>query len=106
MIWATAKFHNENPKTYAAFMGAMKEAVAEIYKDKKAAAETYIRQTKEKATIDELLELINDPDIEFTMTPKNMGRIVRFMNEVGHIKVAPQSWKDLFFPEVHDLPGS
>lgn len=27
-------------------------------------------------------------------------------NEVGHIKVAPQSWKDLFFPEVHDLPGS
>src|ERR1043166_1396357 len=106
VIWTTDKFHRENPKTYAAFLAAMREAVAEIYRDKRAAAEVYIRQTKEKVTVEELLELINNPEIEFTLTPKNMGKIVSFMNEVGLIKIAPQSWKDLFFPEVHDLPGS
>jgi len=25
---------------------------------------------------------------------------------VGSIKVEPTSWKDMFFPEVHELPGS
>jgi NitT/TauT family transport system substrate-binding protein len=65
-----------------------------------------VRITKEKITVDEVLELINDPDIEFTMTPQNMMKIVGFMAEVGHIKVKPQSWKDMFFPEVHNLPGS
>jgi NitT/TauT family transport system substrate-binding protein len=29
-----------------------------------------------------------------------------FMREVGSIKAAPASWKDLFFPEIADLPGS
>ncbi len=106
VIWATAKFRNDNPKTHAAFIAAMKESVAEIYKDRKAAAETYIRITKEKVGAEAILELINDPDIEFTLTPRNMGRIVQFMQEIGHIKAAPQSWRDLFFPEVHDLPGS
>jgi len=28
------------------------------------------------------------------------------MKDVGMIKAAPASWKDLFFPEVHGLPGS
>jgi NitT/TauT family transport system substrate-binding protein len=40
------------------------------------------------------------------MTPLNMMKIIGFMADVGHIKVKPQSWKDLFFPEVHNLPGS
>jgi NitT/TauT family transport system substrate-binding protein len=29
-----------------------------------------------------------------------------FMAEVGSIKAKPESWKDLFFPEIHALPGS
>jgi NitT/TauT family transport system substrate-binding protein len=28
------------------------------------------------------------------------------MHAVGSIKIKPASWKDLFFPEVHGLPGS
>ena len=106
LVWSTTKFHDENPKTYQAFLAAFKEAIDEIYKDRRAAAETYVRITKEKISVDEVLALINDPDIEFTMTPLNMMKIVGFMAEVGHIKVKPQSWKDMFFPEVHHLPGS
>ena len=106
LVWTTAKFHNENPKTYQAFLAGFKEAIQDIYKDRRGAAETYVRITKEKISVDEVLALINDPDIEFTMTPRNMMKIVGFMAEVGHIKVKPESWKDMFFPEIHDLPGS
>jgi len=35
-----------------------------------------------------------------------MMKIVGFMAEVGHIKVKPSLWKDMFFSEVHNLPGS
>ena len=106
LVWTTSKFHDENPKTYQAFLAAFNEAIQDINKDKRGAAEIYVRITKEKITPDEVLELINDPDIEFTMTPQNMMKIVGFMAEVGHIKVKPGSWKDMFFPEVHNLPGS
>ena len=106
LVWTTSKFHDENPKTYRAFLDAFKEAIDDIHKDKRAAAETYVRITKEKISVDDVLALINDPDIDFTMTPLNMMKIIGFMADVGHIKVKPQSWKDLFFPEVHNLPGS
>jgi len=28
------------------------------------------------------------------------------MHKVGRIKVVPASWKDMFWPEIHDLDGS
>jgi len=106
LVWTTTRFHDQNPKVYQAFLAGFRDAIAEIYRDRPAAAQTYVRLTKEKISAEEVLDLINDPDIEFTMTPKNMMKIVGFMADVGHIKVKPTSWKDLFFPEVHDLPGS
>jgi len=44
--------------------------------------------------------------MEFTTTPNNIGKMVDFLNAIGSAKTKPSSWKDLFFPEVHDLPGS
>jgi NitT/TauT family transport system substrate-binding protein len=33
-------------------------------------------------------------------------KYVNFMNKVGSIKVKPESWTDLFFPNAHTLRGS
>jgi NitT/TauT family transport system substrate-binding protein len=38
--------------------------------------------------------------------PNKIGDIVAFMNKVGIVRTKPESWKDLFFPEVHGLKGS
>jgi NitT/TauT family transport system substrate-binding protein len=57
-------------------------------------------------SVDEVQALLEDPQFEFTTTPRNMMKIVDFMYEVGHIKVKPTSWKDMFFPEVWNLSGS
>ena len=43
VVWTTSKFRNENPKLYDAFVKALDEAIALINKDKKAAAEAYLR---------------------------------------------------------------
>src|SRR5688500_14024321 len=47
-ISMTTKFYESNPKMVAALLGAMKEATAWIKSDRRAAAETYLRVTKDR----------------------------------------------------------
>ena len=106
VIAATSKFYNANPKAYAAFLGALAEATDFVNKNKRGAAEIYIKATKDKSPIEDILKIINDPAIEYSLTPKNIMPMVEFMHKTGSIKSKPASWKDLFFPNMHDLPGS
>ena len=105
VVWTTSKFRNENPKLYDAFVKALDEATAQINKDKKAAAEAYLRISKDKATAPEILAMLNDPNIIFTTTPQNVMKYVDFMTKTGSVKVKPDSWKDLFFPNIHSAAG-
>ena len=77
-----------------------------INKDKRAAAEIYIKTTKDKTPIDELLAIMNDPTIEYSLVPKNIMQLVDFMYKTGGIKIKPASWKDMFFPNAHSMAGS
>ena len=105
VVWTTSKFRNENPKLYDAFVKALDEATAQINKDKKAAAEAYLRISRDKATVAEILAMLNDPNIVFTTTPQNVMKYVDFMAKIGSVKVKPDSWKDLFFPNIHGAAG-
>ena len=87
-------------------VAALNESMKIINGDKKAAAETYLRLAKSKLPLDSVLHMLNDPKIVFTTTPNNVIKYADFMYKVGSIKVKPQSWKDLFFPNAYDLPGS
>jgi NitT/TauT family transport system substrate-binding protein len=31
--------------------------------------------------------------------------MVEFMHRTGSIRVRPERWQDLFFPNMHDRPG-
>ena len=106
VVWTSSKFRNENPKLYDAFVKAMEEATAIINRDKKAAAETYLRLSKDKDTVADIQKMLNDPNIVYTQTPQSIMKYADFMAKVGAIKVKPDVWKDLFFPNVHNLPGS
>ena len=106
LVWTTAKFRYENPKLYEAFTRALDDAITQINRDKRWAAETYLRISKDKDSLDEIMAMMNDPKIVYTTTPQNVMKYVDFMYKVGSIKVKPDSWKDLFFPNVHNLPGS
>ena len=106
LVWTTTKFHSENPKLYDAFVKALDDAIGQINKDKKAAAETYLRISKDKDTVADILAMLNDPQIIFTTVPLNVMKYANFMAKVGIIKAKPDSWKDLFFPNIHGAAGS
>lgn len=106
VTWATSKFRDENPKTYQAFFNAYKEATDTINANKHAAAELYVRESKDKSGVEAIEKMLNDPEIRITMTPEQTLPIATFMSKIGTLKSKAASWKDLFFPEVHNLPGS
>ena len=49
--------------------------------------------------------MMEDPGFAYTLTPQKVGVTVQFLNRIGTVKTPVASWQDLFFPEVHDLPG-
>jgi len=106
LVWTTSKFRNDNPKVYAAFTKALDESIALINKDKKWAAQAYLRISKDKDSLDDIVKMLEDPGVKFTTTPQNTMKYADFMNKIGSIKAKPASWKDMFFPNVHGLPGS
>lgn len=106
VVWTTSKFHDENPKLYQAVLDALKEAVAMINADKKAAAQLYIEMAKSKLTFDFMHKLLTNPQIQYNVTPLNTMKLAEFMYKTGQIKLEPKSWKDYFFPEIRELPGS
>jgi len=106
VVWTTAKFRHENQKIYAAFLKAFEEAMDTINKDKNAAADNYVVWAKYKGPKEEILKILNDPLVKFTTTPNNTTKYSDFLHKIGSIKVKAGSWKEMFFPEVHNLPGS
>ncbi len=106
LLFATEKFRHENPKTYKAFVDALAEAADFAQHDKAAAADTYIRVTQAKIDRDTLIQLIDNPRYEFTVTPKNTYPLAEFLYRVGAIKHKPASWKDYFFQDERPLQGS
>jgi NitT/TauT family transport system substrate-binding protein len=102
-ISMTTKFHDDNPKAVAAILGAMKEATAWIKSDKKAAAEAYLRVTKDKMPVEEMIAILNDPTMVITIVPKGADKISEFLAKVGRIKAKPDNWKDYYFGDVDKL---
>jgi NitT/TauT family transport system substrate-binding protein len=102
-----AKFYNDNPKLYRVFFDTMKQTMDIIRNEKDRAADAYLAVAADKKTSRELvMKILNDPESEFTLTPKSMQQYADFMHETGTLSKKPGSWKDLFFPEVHELSGS
>jgi NitT/TauT family transport system substrate-binding protein len=105
-IWATSKFRSENPKTYQAFVAALRESMELINADKSAASDVFMSVTQSKLDPAFVRKIVTDEENEFTLTPRNTMKYADFMHRVNALKNMPASWKDYFFPEIHDLPGS
>jgi len=97
------KFHDGNPKLVAAILDAMREATAWIKADKRAAAEAYLRITKDKMPVDEMVAILNDPTMVITIVPKGADKISEFLAKVGRIKAKPDRWQDYYFGDVDKL---
>ncbi len=100
-------FRDQNPKIAGAIYAALEEANAFISKNPGDAAEIYIKATNEKRADRARMEkMVADPENVWTTTPQHAMTYTNFMHKVGTIKRLPDTWKDMFLPECHALPGS
>ncbi|NTE87911.1 ABC transporter substrate-binding protein [Agrobacterium rubi] len=105
VLYTSTAFHDENPKTYAAFYAALKEAAQWINAKKEKAADTFIRQQNSKLPPELILQIINDPENDFTIVPQNTFVYARELHKLGVLKNEAGSWKDYFFPEAYADTG-
>ena len=104
LVWCTSKFRADNPKTFNAVVKAFREATAIINKDKKAAAELYVKLNP-KENLEEIMMMMEDSRNTFENRPNKILAVSNHMAKTGRIPKAPDSVKDLIFPEVQDLGG-
>jgi NitT/TauT family transport system substrate-binding protein len=106
LVWTRSQFYEDTPKTYAAVVAAIREAMSLINRDPVAAAKIYQLQSGSSMSVEEIVEIINDPLIEYTITPKSVMKVAQFMRKTGAIESLPGDWRDLFFANLHNEPGS
>jgi NitT/TauT family transport system substrate-binding protein len=107
MLSTTGAWREANPGPYAAVLAALEEAIVLIQADPLAAADALIAARDDAGlSRDELAAILADPDIRFTPVPENTLRYAEFMHAIGSLEHRPESWRDLFFPEIHGRPGS
>jgi NitT/TauT family transport system substrate-binding protein len=100
VIATTSKFRAENPKLHAAFLAALKESTDFINADKKRAAEIYLKVTGDKTPLNDILEVLADPAIQYTTKVSGIESFVSFMAKTGQLRNPPSNWRDMFFPEA------
>ena len=105
-VWTTDKVRTQNPRVYKAFQDALVEAQAIITNDKNRAADIYMRVEKGAPPKEFVMSLLNDPQHEFTVVPKNTMKYAEFMQRTGTVKEKPADWKEMFFPGLHGVQGS
>jgi len=107
MLSTTTAFREKNPRVYASVLKALDEAIDVIVNDREDAADILLASTAEGGfSRDEVIALMKDPSVKFTTAPENVLKYAEFMHDAGSIQKRPASWKDLFFPEIQDSPGS
>jgi len=104
--WTTERFHDENPKLYAALLCAADRSIAFITANHRAAAEIYARAENSTMTVEDVEKVLTDPEVTYTTTPQRTFVFGDYMYRTGLIPTKPASWKDFFFSNARDLPGS
>ncbi len=103
--WTTNRFRAESPKAFRAVVDAFREATEIINKDRRKAAEIYVKDVEGKEKLEDVEKQLADPEWIFSLGPKRLVKLTDFMNSAGIIKAKPVNWKEMFAPEVHDLEG-
>jgi NitT/TauT family transport system substrate-binding protein len=107
VLAATLPFRAANPELCKAVLAALQAADDYIAKSPGAAAEIYADMAKDQdIPLEELSDMLGDPDLAYQAAPTGVLRIAAFMHRIGRLKRSLRAWQELFLPEARDLPGS
>jgi len=106
VVYASKKFVDANPKTTGAMLAALDEADVFIKAHRDEAADIFVHSSKTKVSKEDALAILGDPDTRFSTTPNQVKNFADFMKAAGVIKVAPETWSDMFIPQLGGRDGS
>jgi NitT/TauT family transport system substrate-binding protein len=107
--FTTIEFKRDNPKVYEAVAQGLGDAIRFIRDNPEKAADMFMRAEPFIGNRDTLIKLIQGetPDhFSYTDVPNTTEAFMDFMYKAGMIKNQSKSWKDVWFDNVWDLPGS
>ena len=87
-------------------LDALDEAQKYITANKREAAQIYLDITKDTDPVEDIVQMLSDPKVEYNLTPQGLMAFANFMHQIGSIKTKPTSWKELFVDQAHKLPGN
>jgi NitT/TauT family transport system substrate-binding protein len=106
LTWASATWIKSNPRLAQAFMNALTEATGFIAARPDEAARLYVASEKSKSTPEQILEIMRQDGVKYTMAPSGLMKFAAFMQKIGMIKTVPASWRDYAVEPVQALPGN
>src|SRR3954463_1768161 len=86
VVFNRRQFVDENPKIAQAIVAALEEADRLIQEDPRRAAELYLAETREKLTVDELVEMMKQSGVVFSTTPSATMLMAEQMAKGGILK--------------------
>ncbi|HVB17047.1 MAG TPA: ABC transporter substrate-binding protein [Stellaceae bacterium] len=107
VLAATMRFQAANPELCKAILSALQAADDLIKQSPGEAAEMFAAAVKDESmSIEDLTDMVGDPDLSYTAAPAGVMRLADFMHRVGRLKRPPKTWQDLFLPAARDLAGN
>ena len=107
VLYAGTKFHDGNPKLYAATAAAFEEAFEFIRDHPHESAEVFVAREPQKRPLAWIEAMIVDPKlIRYSSVPRGLMKHAEFMLAAGTMKNKPESWKDLVWDNMWGKDGS
>lgn len=100
VMFSTAAYHDANPVAVQAIIAALNEANEMIANDPERAADLYLQISGDKLDKQDVVALLKDRGTIFSTKPQGTLQVVQYMADTGLIPKRPQSYADMFFPEI------
>jgi NitT/TauT family transport system substrate-binding protein len=106
LVWVSAKWARANPTLLNGFVAALREATDFVNEQPAEAARLYATSEKTKSSPEEILQIMKQEGLRYTLTPAGLVKFASFMQRIGMIKSVPGSWKEYALEHLHGLPGN
>ncbi len=106
ILFTTTRYAEQQTALIKAVSAASAEAIAAIHAEPEQATQDYLAISHDPIPPSELVTLLRQPDMVFDVKPEGTLLFAAFLNQVGLLRTAPQSWTDYFLPDAASLGGN
>jgi len=105
-LGGSQRFVDANPLVSRAVLMGLDDAMRLWKENPRRAAEIYLASEPAKLSVDDVIEILRDGSTVPQVAPQGVMALAGFMAKTGMLKTPPESWKEVFFPLVHDRDGN